>query len=74
MTVNKVFFKYRDINKFDSLSLKLKYSFLFEFCIDLDKLSKSSKGKDKKEKINVSDTTSEFYNDLLKIKSIRAQI
>ena len=65
---NYRFFKYyRDIKKFDNLSLKSKYSFLEEFSNDLNKFNKLKTLKERTEKTNVYNTASELYSDLLGI-------
>ena len=58
------FCSYSDNKKFDSLSLKLKYSYLLIFYVDLQKLIKMKPQKlDKiKEKEKVYNTLSELYN------------
>ena len=57
------FYKYYDIEKFDKLSFKSKYSYLLKFYYDPDKLSKKSKEKKntKEKKTNVFDTASELH-------------
>ena len=64
------FYKYYcDSKKFDSLSLKSKYSFLLEFSKDLNKFkeSKTKKQKTEKKKTNVYIMSSELYNNFLEI-------
>ena len=62
------FYKYyRDSKKFDNLSFKLNYSFLYEFLNDLNEFNKRKIIKEiaKKKKTNVRDTALELYKKLL---------
>ena len=66
------FYKYYDIEKFDKLSFKSKYSYLLKFYYDLDKLSKKSQKENTKEKkTNVFDTASELYELLWILYQLR---
>ena len=58
------FYKYyHDSKKFDNLSFKSNYSFLYEFLNGLNKLNKlKTKEISKKKKANVYDTALELYN------------
>ena len=48
---NPIFYKYRDIEKIDNISLKSKYSFLANFFNDLDKFSKLKPQREKSRNI-----------------------
>ena len=63
---NHSFYKYHDIKKFDNLSSRSKWSFLF-FFNDLNKSNKLKIQKEqaKEKKTNLYDTISELCNNLL---------
>ena len=48
---NPIFYKYRDIEQIDNISLKSKYSFLANFFNDLDKFSKLKPQREKSRNI-----------------------
>ena len=65
---NHGFYKYRVIKKFGNLFLEPNYSFLVNLFNDLDKFSQlktQKRGNKKEKKINVYNTASELYHDLL---------
>ena len=57
------FYSYSDDKKFDTLSLKLKYSYLLIFYVDLQKLKPQNLDKIK-ENEEVHNTLSELYNKM----------